>query len=431
MWKWCQFYCILLYTSVLATEKKTVLDSPLNIMLLRSLRNWSFDAFGRTGMEEKYLQMARRANKVQKTIPNYVPFPCNVTDSRSPEVPESVHKLRPGDIDVIAAMGDSLTAGAGIFADSVLQVVIENRGVTAAGGGQGTWREYLTLPNIIKEFNPNLIGFALGDSLTTHKASQLNIAESGAESADMIYMAEMLIKKIKNDPRINMQKHWKLISLMIGANDFCNEICWTSSPWSILENHKVDLLQVLRILRDNLPRTFVALIPPPHLKNLVDTRKGRPSFKCFVTTDIECSCMFGLAFQRYKSMYYDIMLQWQMLEMEIADYPEFQRNDFVVVAQPILMNISIPLASDGYTDMTYLSSDCFHISQKTNARFANGLWNNLLETVGAKSTTWSELFHKFDCPTLERPYLATTLNSKQQFITTTTTAAFKTRNIGT
>ncbi|XP_018342726.1 PREDICTED: phospholipase B1, membrane-associated-like, partial [Trachymyrmex septentrionalis] len=101
-------------------------------------------------MEEKYLQIARQRNKMQKRIPNYVPFPCNVTDSRSPEVPESVHKLRPGDIDVIAAMGDSLTAGAGIFADNVLQVAIENRGVTAAGGGQGTWREYLTLPNIIK-----------------------------------------------------------------------------------------------------------------------------------------------------------------------------------------------------------------------------------------------------------------------------------------
>lgn len=62
----------------------------------------------------------------------------------------------------------------------------------------------------MQEFNPNLIGFALGDSLTTHKASQLNIAESGAESVDMIYMAQVLVKKIKNDPRINVQKHWKV-----------------------------------------------------------------------------------------------------------------------------------------------------------------------------------------------------------------------------
>jgi len=47
-------------------------------------------------------------------------------------------------------MGDSLTAGAGVFANSIFHILVENRGVTATGGGQGTWREYLTLPNIIK-----------------------------------------------------------------------------------------------------------------------------------------------------------------------------------------------------------------------------------------------------------------------------------------
>lgn len=53
--------------------------------------------------------------------------------------------------------------------------------------------------------------------------------------------------------------------------------------------------------------------------------------------------------------------------MEIATYPEFQRNDFVVVGQSTLIDSYLPRASDGYTDMTYLSSDCFHLSQKTNA----------------------------------------------------------------
>jgi len=37
------------------------------------------DLVGKTGTEEKYLQIARNANKMQKTIPDYVPFPCNVT----------------------------------------------------------------------------------------------------------------------------------------------------------------------------------------------------------------------------------------------------------------------------------------------------------------------------------------------------------------
>lgn len=73
-----------------------------------------------------------------------------ISEGRSLQVPDSVHKLRPGDIDVIGSMGDSLTAGAGAFATNLFQVAVENRGVSAAGGGQGTWREYLTLPNILK-----------------------------------------------------------------------------------------------------------------------------------------------------------------------------------------------------------------------------------------------------------------------------------------
>lgn len=69
---------------------------------------------------------------------------------RSPVVPNSVHKLRPGDIDLIGSLGDSLTAGFGIFATKIVELLTENRGVSATGGGQGSWREYLTIPNILK-----------------------------------------------------------------------------------------------------------------------------------------------------------------------------------------------------------------------------------------------------------------------------------------
>ncbi|XP_014485906.1 PREDICTED: phospholipase B1, membrane-associated-like isoform X2 [Dinoponera quadriceps] len=414
MWKRWQLYCILLHlcAEVQSTEK-TALDSPFNILLIRAFRDWTFDIFGKTGTEGgRNLQIARDAQTTQQIVPDHVPFPCNVTGGRSQEVPDSVHKLRPGDIDVIAAMGDSLTAGAGIFANNLFQIIVENRGVTALGGGQGTWRQYVTLPNILKEFNHNLIGYALGDSLTTHNASQLNVAESGAMSDDMPYMAETLVKRIKNDPRIDVEKHWKLISLMIGDNDFCTNICWDSSPWSLLDKHKADLLQALTTLRDNLPRTLVSLIPPPHLKVLIDSRKGRPSFTCDLATDFECSCMFGLRYQSFLPEYYKIMRRWQELDMEISIYPEFQRDDFAVVTQAVTLGLIMPLASDGYADTTYFSRDCFHLSQKANARFANGLWNNLFEPVGIKTTYWQDLFERFLCPTPERPYLATLQNSQ-------------------
>lgn len=35
-----------------------------------------------------------------------MPFPCSLENGRSSEPPKSVHKLKPGDIDVIGAIGN-------------------------------------------------------------------------------------------------------------------------------------------------------------------------------------------------------------------------------------------------------------------------------------------------------------------------------------
>ncbi|XP_003484539.1 phospholipase B1, membrane-associated-like isoform X1 [Bombus impatiens] len=403
--KFCLY--LLLQLCVLTASQKTALDTPINLYFYRQIRNWFFENIG----VRNEGRSARNQRKFQKQVPTDVPFPCNVTDGRSPKVPDSVHHLRPGDIDVIAAMGDSLTAGAGIFATNLLELPIENRGASASIGGQGTWRTYLTLPNIFKEFNPKLIGYALGDSLTTQPASQLDVAETGAMSRDMPFMAKHLINKIRNDPRINMKKHWKLIFLFIGHNDFCADICALPTPWSVLDNHKTDLINTLRILRDNIPRTFVAIQVIPHLKELVATREGRNSLKCYIMTTIECSCLFALQFRDRREEYYEIIKRWQQLEEEVVNYSEFHRNDFTVVSLPTLKHAKVPIAKDGFADLSYLSADCFHLSQKSNALLANNLWNNLLEPVGNKSSTWTPLYERFLCPTSERPFLMTRENS--------------------
>lgn len=80
--------------------------------------------------------------------------------------------MRPGDIDIICAMGDSLTAGNGIFATNLLQIFVENRGASWSIGGQGNWTQYLTIPNILKEFNPNLYGYSLSDGSSTNRLSK-------------------------------------------------------------------------------------------------------------------------------------------------------------------------------------------------------------------------------------------------------------------
>ncbi|XP_076647793.1 phospholipase B1, membrane-associated isoform X2 [Halictus rubicundus] len=402
----------ILQLCTLLGAQRTDLDNPLFLQLYSQFRSFFFRAFVNR-IETRRIDDESSVNNLQDEIPPDVPFPCNVTGGRSSEVPTSVDRLRPGDIDIIGGMGDSLTAGNAIFAKNIFEIAIESRGASGSSGGQGTWRTYTTLPNILKEFNPKLIGYALGDSYTTHRASQFDVAEAGAMSRDMPFMAEYLVNRLRKDPRVDIKKDWKLITVMIGSNDFCINICAVSLPRSILDDHKKDLVKTLRILRDNLPRTIVALILPPHLRSLVEAQDNTNILKCYLLTRFECSCLFNLQFRSMRAEYYEIMERWQDLEETIADYPEFHTNDFTVVALPSLENIWFPKCKDGNVDPSYFAVDCFHVTQKTNALYGNALWNNLLEPHGNKSREWVPTHKKFLCPTPERPFLMTRKNSRR------------------
>ena len=173
-----------------------------------------------------------------------------------------MHKLRPGDIDIVGSLGDSITAGNGVMALNIFQVPIENKGVTFTGG-QGDWRKFLTIPNILKEFNPNLYGYSTQDGLSLDKSSMFNVAELGAMSRDVPYMSNILIQRIKSDQRVNFKNHWKLITLLIGPNDFCINLCYEKIPESVVDAHEKDLLATFRNIRDNMPRTIINVVIPP------------------------------------------------------------------------------------------------------------------------------------------------------------------------
>ncbi|XP_035736603.1 phospholipase B1, membrane-associated-like [Vespa mandarinia] len=406
------FYLIFHESYIPILSQKTILDNPLNLQLYRVIRRGIYDIFGRTSNLERNLRRVKNLYSIQEPVSQNVPFPCDVRGWRSNVTPTSVHRLKPGDIDVIASMGDSLSAGTGVFAESFFQLFIDNRGVTAAGGGQNTWREYTTLPNILKEFNPNLYGYSVGDYSTLEKDSKLNVAEAGAVSRDMPYMATILVKRLKDDSRVNMQKHWKHISLMIGANDFCLFIC-TQNETEFLENHERDIVETLRILRDNVPRVFVSLIPPPQLKTLVDVNYNeKPSIWCDLMTDLECPCLFGLRYRDKRQEYYNIIKRWQDTDIKISNYSEFQKDDFVVVAQPILTNITLLSNKKNNNRNSYLTVDCFHITQKTNSLYGTTLWNSLILPYEKKPIDLVMELGTILCPTKEHPYLFTYSNTK-------------------
>ena len=85
------------------------------------------------------------------------PFQCVVDTVIEPAT--SVHRLRPSDIKVIGALGDSLTAALGSNAKSILGLLVEFRGRSWSHGGDTFLENLVTLPNIIKKFNPQIKGY--------------------------------------------------------------------------------------------------------------------------------------------------------------------------------------------------------------------------------------------------------------------------------
>ncbi|XP_062406298.1 phospholipase B1, membrane-associated-like [Sardina pilchardus] len=150
-------------------------------------------------------------------------LPC-VERSPSPVTPTSVHELRPADIRVVAAIGDSLTAGNGLGAspNNLLQVLTQYRGLSWSVGGDKNLSHVTTLPNILKEFNGNVTGFSEGIGREDTPQAFLNQAVAGAKAANLLGQARDLVQRMKTDSRVDFQNDWKVITVFIGGNDMCD-----------------------------------------------------------------------------------------------------------------------------------------------------------------------------------------------------------------
>uniref|UniRef100_A0A182JJ13 Phospholipase B1, membrane-associated n=1 Tax=Anopheles atroparvus TaxID=41427 RepID=A0A182JJ13_ANOAO len=396
--------------SVIGQEEVSVLDSAPFLSIYRNLHELLFNTVGPNSENPFRLEKARSLGKIQTTVPENQSFPCPTDGMRSAKPPNSVHALRPGDIDVIAALGDSLTAGTGVLATEVLELIIENRGLSWSIGGQGTWRQYLTLPNILKVFNPNLNGYVVGDSLSIHKESRFDVAELAGMSQDLPHQARNLIKRMLADPKVDMRNHWKLITILMGHNDFCSRNCYLPRPEKALYYHERNLLQTLRLLRKYLPRTMVNIVGTINV-SILRTFRPRPP-QCVTLHRVECPCVFGTQFADVQPQLDRIMKQWNRLQQSVAERDEFQNApDFTVNYQPFPDQLVLPTLPNGDTDQGVASVDCFHFSQRGHALAANSYWNNMIDLVGNKSDLVRREFERFNCPMEGRPFLVTNKNS--------------------
>lgn len=79
-----------------------------------------------------------------------------------------------------------------------------------SSGGDANWKKYLTLPNILKEYNPNIVGYATGSTFSYKKKARFNVAVNNAPDEDLPYEAYVLTKRMMTDPQIDFQNDWKV-----------------------------------------------------------------------------------------------------------------------------------------------------------------------------------------------------------------------------
>jgi hypothetical protein len=130
-------------------------------------------------------------------------FSCATNNSRSGKPPLSVHQLMPGDVDVIAALGDSLTAANGAKARTIIGLLLEDRGISWSIGSESSdITKLITLPSIskqqvdyiyktitykifqdiLRQNNPNIYGYSTGTGGVDNYLAGLNLGFPGDTS---------------------------------------------------------------------------------------------------------------------------------------------------------------------------------------------------------------------------------------------------------
>ncbi|UJR38639.1 hypothetical protein I4U23_031304 [Adineta vaga] len=341
-------------------------------------------------------------------------FPCEINSKRQINNSLTVHTLRPNDIQCVGAIGDSLTAGLGAHALTPVGLFTENRGVSWSIGGDYSFKQLVTLPNILRQYNPQLKGFSTKQSLIFGKGQNsshnaLNVAKSGDRSYHMIDQIKILHERLISNEYCHINDDWKMITFFIGGNDLCI-FCEDLNKHSPLNfTHYVE--ETLDYLHANFPRTFVNLVLVLDVRNVEKLNAGGTVCKLLHNRTCPCAAFPSDDDRRTLSEWIPLYHKYIVDLINTGKYDT--RDDFTVVIQPFMAHTQIPLV-DGEIDYSFFAPDCFHFSGKGHSRASLSLWNNMLEQVGEKKWEWHQ-GETLECPTEERPYFATRLNSHQSF----------------
>jgi len=238
-------------------------------------------------------------------------------------------------------------------------------------GGQDSFESFVTVPNILKKYNPNLTGYSIGNGKETTANAKLNVGVSGARSYDLVGQVDALYAKLQSG--YDFENSWKLVNVFIGGNDLC-DYCSDKTKNSP-ENYRKNVEDALDSIKSRIPKVFVNLIAPPDVTLLGQISEGL----CGLLHAFECGCASDDSTHVIHRSYIQELYNLALLP-KYHDQP-----DFHVVLQPFLAEIVIPTVN-GKPDISYFAPDCFHFSGKAHQAAAVALWNNMVEDEEKKKT---------------------------------------------
>lgn len=301
-----------------------------------------------------------------------------------------IQDLRPMDIKVVMALGDSILAGLAIMGRNTDDIFNEYRGLSAVMGADDGATSHF---NFFKHYRPDVVGGSTGahfwqlPGMPYRDSDQLNAAFSDASSINLITQIDHLVQKMSSNSAIDMANDWKLLTLLIGANDACG-LCWDINPPSIEsagDTYEQNLRKAIESAYERIPRLFISILPMFNISQVYYLSLTDPYCTTFHEfLPVECPCAFDSSEQRrqyldsvvgeYNKRIYKIYNEWKVKNS----------TTFALQIQPFTQNLLVPSLHPYISDL-----DCFHPSLYTHERIAVASWNSLLTPWKLKPQTWN------------------------------------------
>jgi phospholipase B1 len=300
-----------------------------------------------------------------------------------------------------------MTAGFGMQDKAwVFTAMYEYRGHVASIGLD---KHAITFPNFLKlvgkqdlkggsvgrDFPWDAIHWKNGSIIKPHNPSvdHLNAAQSMAKADRLDSQIDYLLKQLPFEG-VDINKDWKVLTIVIGANDIC--IGCRNRTSSLPENWAATVDAALDKIQKNIPRVFVNLVPLFNISQVWTLTRGHPYCEFVFKHINECPCLRETDENRQimdnLSMAYN-----EKLNELAAKWNALQLSDFAVSVQTYMQDMKIDQISM-VSDL-----DCFHPSLLANSYMTFGLWNSMLSPPGKKPRGLTPDF-KVLCPS-EDTYL--------------------------